>query len=310
MTDDIEVFHGDEFLVIVQRASEQQLIILTAVQRTSHDIQIHLLSQGCRLEIYRQLILVDAASYARLRADMHQFRRQSVRYVHHRRRLHAGFLQGLQDISSGLRFELAFQQVLAALEGARNTLIIRNILITQGYSLTLQQLQSHICRSQVSAYANQVIQFGAVAIDDILCCCRSQTGDGDTQARHGCTRISAYQIHAVAFTRQANTAIQLLDIFDRETLANPQAYRDLRRCAVHRVYIREIDYRRLISQVFQRYVFQIKMDSFQQHVRGHQDLLTTEIHHRAIITDTFLRGRLHGFQVLGEMLNQTELTIL
>ena len=52
------------------------------------------------------------------------------------------------------------------------------------------------------------------------------------------------------------------------------------------------------------------MDPFQQHVGRHQDLLTAEIHHRTIVSDTFLRGRLHGFQILGEVLNQTELTIL
>ena len=62
MADDIQVLYRDQFLIVVQRAGEEQFIVLTAIECTGDDIQVHLLRQSRSLEVYRQFVFVDAAS--------------------------------------------------------------------------------------------------------------------------------------------------------------------------------------------------------------------------------------------------------
>ena len=309
MADDIEVLNGDEFLVVIERTGEEQFIVLTAIQRTGDDIQVHLLRQGCRLKVDRQFVFVDAAAHAALRTDMHQLGRQSVTHVHHRGRLHTRLAQRLQDIASRFGFQLPLQQVFLTRE-------IR--LFGIRHSLALQQLQTHISRSEVAGYTDEIIQFGTVAIDDIFLFGHPQTGDTDGQAGHRRTGVATYDIHTITLARQAHARVQSLYVLYRETLTNTQTHCNLSRCTVHRIDIREINHRSLVPQVFQRHIFQIEMNTLQQHIRCHQGQrlfslsfrkgLGVGLDYRAIITYSFDRGRLHGFNVFGQFFDESELT--
>ena len=107
---------------------------------------------------------------------------------------------------------------------------------------------------------------------------------------------------------QTNATIERLDVLHRETLADTQTHRNLRRSAVHRVDIREVDHGRFVTQVLERHVLEVKMNAFQQHICRHQHFLAAEIHDSAVVSDTFLRAGLYGLEVFGKMLDQTELT--
>ena len=41
--DDIEVVHGDEFLVVVERTGEEEFVVFSAVEGARDDIEVHLL---------------------------------------------------------------------------------------------------------------------------------------------------------------------------------------------------------------------------------------------------------------------------
>ena len=137
--------------------------------------------------------------------------------------------------------------------------------------LSFQQLQAHVCRTQVTADANQVVELGAVAIDDILLLRHAQTGDRDGQAGHRRAGVAAHDVHVVTLARQADTAEQRLDVLHRETLADAERNSYLSRRTIHRVDVREIDHGGLVAQVLQRHIFQIEMNALQQHIRRHQD---------------------------------------
>ena len=43
VADDIEVVHGDEFLVVVELTSEEEFVVFSAVEGARDDIEVHLL---------------------------------------------------------------------------------------------------------------------------------------------------------------------------------------------------------------------------------------------------------------------------
>ena len=48
VSDDIDIVNGDEFLVVGERAGEEQFVVLSAVEGAGNDVQVHLLGErGC-----------------------------------------------------------------------------------------------------------------------------------------------------------------------------------------------------------------------------------------------------------------------
>ena len=53
MPDDIDIVNRDEFLVVGERAGEEQFVVLSAVEGAGNDVQVHLLGECSRLIINR-----------------------------------------------------------------------------------------------------------------------------------------------------------------------------------------------------------------------------------------------------------------
>ena len=93
------------------------------------------------------MFFVNAATYLALRADVHQFGREAIGDVHHGCGLYAYLVQPLDDVFAGFGLELALQQVFLAGEVGLYVLVG-----TFQYGLlALQQLETHIGRTQISA---------------------------------------------------------------------------------------------------------------------------------------------------------------
>ena len=314
MPDDIEVVDRDELLVVVDGAGEEQFVVFSAVECTSDDIEIHLLRQGGCFVVDRQLVLIDATAHSGLGADMQQLRREPVGNVHHCGRLDARFAQGFEDVAPCFGFELAFKEVLFAGEsplrlprgGGEISAIVGR---TMHHEFALQELQTHIRRAEVAGDADQVVQFGTVAIDDVFGCRHAEASDGDRQSGHGGAGVSADKIDVIPFAGKADAGIERLDVFYRETLGDTERDGDLGRCAVHGVDVREIDHRRLVSKVLEGHVFQVKMNAFEQHVGRHEDALGAEVHDRAVVAHAFFGGRLDVFEILCQMFDESKLTV-
>ena len=96
-------------------------------------------------------------------ADMNQLRRQSVRHVHHGRRLYSSLGKLLDDVLSGLGLQLTLNKILFTRE-------IRNEILASGrrHLFALEQLQTHVCRPKVARHADYICRFGAVAVNDFI----------------------------------------------------------------------------------------------------------------------------------------------
>lgn len=70
--DDIDIIEWHEFLVVMDIAGEEQLIILSSVECAGDDVQVHLLGECSRLVVNGQFVLVDITAYLRLRADVEE----------------------------------------------------------------------------------------------------------------------------------------------------------------------------------------------------------------------------------------------
>ena len=303
MTNDIQILDRNQFLIVLQRTSKEQFIVFTSIECTSHYIEIHLLRQRCRLIVDRQLIFVNTAPHTRLRTDMHQFGRQTIRHIHHGGRFDARLLERCNHIASRLGFELTLQQIFPSFKCQLCILIS-----TRHYALALQQLQSHIRRTEVSTHTNKVILFRTITINDVLCICLTQTSDRDSQSRHGRTSISSHNIHTIALASKTNAAVERLYIFHRKTLTYTKANRYLCRCTIHGIYIREIDYRRFVPKMLQGHILEVEVYTFEQHISSHKYSFRTKIHHGAIISHSFLCRFMHCFNVFRQVFYQPKLS--
>ena len=74
VANDVDVVKGNEFLVVVDVAGEEELIVFAAVECAGDDIEVHLFGERRSLVVDRQFVLVDIAPYPRLRAYMEELR--------------------------------------------------------------------------------------------------------------------------------------------------------------------------------------------------------------------------------------------
>ena len=112
---------------------------------------------------------------------MEQFAAQSVADVHHRRRLDIGIPETLDDVATGLSPELSLQQIfLSGKVGFEMLQLVEQCLVSLALCLlhllvidallSLQQLQSHICRAEVARHTHEVGLLCTVAIHDLVFC--------------------------------------------------------------------------------------------------------------------------------------------
>ena len=92
----------------------------------------------------------------------------------------------------------------------------------------------------------------------------------------------------MALAGQHDAGIEILHVLDRETLAQGNRYGHLAGSSVHGVDIGYIDHRALVTQMFQGYVGEVKMDALHQHVGCYKDLLvlTGIIQYGAVVTNS------------------------
>ena len=85
MPDDTDTFKVLYFLIVTNRASEEQLIVLSAIQSTSGEVHVHLLCHYSGLVVDRNLLLEQSATCITFLADVHYLRRKTVGNVNHAR---------------------------------------------------------------------------------------------------------------------------------------------------------------------------------------------------------------------------------
>ncbi len=103
--------------------------------------------------------------------------------------------------------------------------------------------------------------------------------------------ITSDYINAIMPAGNTDAGIELLDVLYGKTLRNSERHRYLPRPAIHGIYIREVDYRRLIAQVLQRHVCQVKVHILKQQIGGDENIGVGRIVEHGSIVAYSHRGR-------------------
>ena len=186
----LDVFHS---LMIADGHSEEQFIVLTAVEGASGDIEVEFLCHHRSLIVDGDILLEDAASHMTLMADMEEFATESVADIHHSGGFHSRNFEFLDDVSSCLCLQLSLEQVFLTykvglemaqfLECTFVTLLhcLFHLLIVHRL-LAFEELESHICRTEVARHAHEVGFLSPVAIYDVVLVGLTDTGDTDGES--------------------------------------------------------------------------------------------------------------------------------
>ena len=93
---------------------EQKFVIFATIQCCRDKVHVKFFRHESRLIVDRYAFFIDTTPYPALFADVQQFRRQSVAYVHHGCWLNPCLSKSLHNIASRLWFELALDDILFA----------------------------------------------------------------------------------------------------------------------------------------------------------------------------------------------------
>lgn len=268
--DDAHIVQGSHLFVQRKGNGEEQFVVLAAVEGASADVHVEFFgSDGC-LVVERQPFLVDAAACARCGADVEQFGRKSVADVHHGRGADAGFAQGMYDVAPCFGFEQPFEQVFASAEVG---LCRFGVVCRAGIEhrlFALHELEAHVGGAEVAADADEVGVLGSVAVDDVFIACFADAGDADGQSGERGRCVAADQVDSVLVAGQAQSRVEVLEVFDGEAAAHGDAHHDLPGSAVHGIDIGKVDHGGFVAQMLDGRILQVEMDAFHQQVGGDQ----------------------------------------
>ena len=319
VADEFDTLDLLDFLVIAYGNGEEQFVVLATVEGAGGDVHIHLLGHDGGLVVDGDVLLIDAAADARLFADMHEFGGETVADVHHGGGTDACLAEFLDDVATGLGLELALQKVfltaevglemgeflqsalVALLLGLLHLLVIHTLL-------ALEQLESHIGGSEVATDTDEIGVLGSVTINDILFLGLSDTGDRDGQSCIGRGGVTADDIDVPLVAGQFEASIELLEILDREPLADGQRDGDLAGRAVHGEHVTDVHHRTLIAEVLQVDVGQIEVYAFHQQVGGDEHFLVGVGEHGAVVAYAVFRTLILDLYVFRETVDETKLT--
>ena len=290
VANDVDVVKGNEFLVVVDVAGEEELIVFAAVECAGDDIEVHLFGKRRSLVVDRQFVLVDIAPYPGLRADVEELGRQPVGNVHHGGGFDAGFAECFDDVDARFGFQLTFEEVLTSFE-----LLVDSIVVLLGFAevamlrgaedlkFAFEELEPEIRRAEVAGDADEIADLGALAIDDIVVVSYAETGDGDRKTVHRGAGVAADEVDIIMFARDAHTRVELFDILDREPRRYTQAYGDLRWRSVHGADVGDIDRHGFVAEVTERDVLQVEMNTFEQQIGGNERAFALMVEHSGVI---------------------------
>lgn len=133
--------------------------------------------------------------------------------------LHAFFLQMLDQCLIALAVGLAYLGV-----------DLIQLFVVDGLFL-FQQLQSHVGGAQVARHTYEVGLVGAIAVDNVFFLGFSYTGDADGQSRERRTGVATDDVDAPLVAGGMQSAIEVVEVFHLEALAQSDAYEQLPRFA-------------------------------------------------------------------------------
>ena len=153
-------------------------------------------------------------------AYMEQFARQAVGNIHHGCGLYAGAGECGDYVAAGFGFQLSFDKILLSVK-------FRYEVFFSGrcYFFAFEQLQAHVCRTEVAAYANKV---GVLAPLRYTILSEGESPMHVTDIHETLTRrcsIAAYEVYSVCLTCCAQAVVKVHRYAQRRTGSRYRATR-------------------------------------------------------------------------------------
>ena len=301
IADDRHVLDGFHLLVILLFHGEQQFVVLAAVEGDGggHNFQFTEGLEGER--IHRGLVLVDGAAEVIEVADMEEGGGETVADDSHAGGKNAVFAEGFDDVEARFRFQLAFQQVVVALEVGLG--------VSSGFEdllLTLQEEEPCVGGAEVARHADEFVFASAGASGEPVGFNRAEGGEADGEAGNGGGDIKVGDVEMIVVATGAQAGEQLLDGFDGEAVGDGEVDGELRRDGVHGEKVGNGDAGALVAEVLERKVGEVEVDVLDEQFRGGHGEAVAEVGGRCVVTGAHDGGGLLHLDVVRQFADQIE----
>ena len=259
VADDGDAFDFFHFLIVTLGDGEEQFVVLAPVESVAqwYHIFAYLLADARGLVVDGDVLFIDFAAAGGLFADVEQFAREAVADVNHAGGHDATFAEFGYDVESRFGLEVALEHVVVAVEvGLRGGVGLIGGLFAFEYE------QTRVGAAEVAGAADEVVAFGAVAIDNLVLVGCAYGGHGDYQAAAARGGVASDEIDVVAFAATADAVVEFFDSLDRISVADGDADENLQRDAVHGGDIAKAACHGFIAEVFKRSVGHVELNAF------------------------------------------------
>ena len=184
-------------------------------------------------------------------------------------------------------------------------LCLLHLLVIHGF-LTLQELKSHICRTEVARHTHEVGVLGTIAIYDVVLVSLTNTCDADGKPCIRRCGVTSHDIHVPFVAGNSQSTIERLDVFHRKPLAYGKRHRHLPRCSIHGEDVADVHHRRLISEMLHVDICKVEVHSLHKHVGSHQHLLVLIFEHSTVVAHSIHRRGILWLAVLCQSVDKTK----
>ena len=228
-------------------------------------------------------------------ADVHEFAAESVADVHHGCRAYVEFVEACYDVAACLCLNLALYDVFLSGEVGLEVfqfLQASLVVLLLGFIhhlvidtlLTLKELQTHVCGTEVAGNADEVGVF--LRRCDRRCppFCFSYYGDAYCKRRCREEVVSPPTMSTPPFVAShAESAVELLHVLNGEAFAQSYAHCELAWGAVHGENVAYVHHRRLVAEVLKVDVGEVEMHSFHKHIGADEHFTVGIMEHGAVV---------------------------
>ena len=167
-------------------------------------------------------------------------------------------------------------------------------------------MQTHVGGTQITRDTDKIGLMSAVTIDDVLLSGLADTGNRDGQSGIAAGGIATNDINAPLVAGHSQSAIELLDILDTETLTESQRDCHLARCAIHGENVTDVNHCRLPTEMLEVDICQIEVYALHEHVGGDEHFCIWIVKYGAVIAYAVLCRLIVGLDVIRQTVYQAK----
>ena len=279
MANDIHQAEAHDALLLVERHGEEQLVVLAAVERCDYGVDVHLLCKlGC-LACNGNTLKVYARATLRRAANLTKVACKTIREVNHRCWLNALLLKCVDDVDAGAGLEVTLQEVFVARE-----LRLGVCDILQYALLALQEVETHVCRTEVGGDADKVVLLGTRTICYLALLCATRSRDCYYKAIHRGGGVATHDVHAKLLCCMLHALVEFVECLNRNLCRYAERYDHLLGLRVHREDVVHATHYSFVAEVLKREVAQVEVYALGHHICCEEHNLVAEVYYCGIVT--------------------------